>query len=227
MITLEKEKEFLIRIAGACKALQIELTIEQQEKLFQYLTQLQKWNKTYNLTSIRDPEQALTHHIFDSLSVVQPIAKYCSDNGIDHPILMDVGSGGGLPGVVLAIVMPRVHITCVDTVEKKIAFIRHVAGTLKLTNLNAKHTRIENLDPAEADLVISRAFASLDDFVTLAGKHIKKDGRLLGMKGKFPDQEITTIIDKDEWSVTHTERLDVPELRAERCLVWMNQKGSK
>lgn len=227
MITSEQAKQFLVRIADVCKTLQINLTVEQQEKLLQYLTQLQKWNRTYNLTSIRDPEQALTHHIFDSLSVVPPIATYCSEKDIEHPILMDVGSGGGLPGVVLAISMPKAHITCVDTVEKKIAFIRHVAGVLKLTNLNAKHARIESLEPADADLVISRAFASLDDFVTLAGRHIKKGGYLLGMKGKLPAQEITTIIDKKEWCVTRTEQLEVPELHAERCLVWMNRKGSK
>ncbi len=227
MNTSEQKQKFLIRMSDACKALQIQLTSEQQEKLLQYLTQLQKWNKTYNLTSIRDPEQALTHHIFDSLSVVLPIATYCNKSDIHHPIIMDVGSGGGLPGVVLAIVMPGANITCVDTVEKKIAFIRHVAGVIKLSNLNAKHARVENIDPAEADLVISRAFASLDDFVTLAGKHIGKDGQLIAMKGKFPEQEITALIDKNEWCVTHTEKLAVPELHAERCLVWMNRKGSK
>ena len=214
---------FIKRLCLACKTMHIDLSQTQYLQLLAYLEQLQKWNKTYNLTAIRDPEQALTHHIFDSLSVVTPLKEYCFKKGITHPKILDVGSGGGLPGIIIAIVMTDAVVNCVDTVEKKIAFIRNAAGVLKLRNLKAQHARVEELETEGSDIVISRAFASLTDFANTAGKHVETDGVLVAMKGKIPTQEIQDLMHQQRWDVAKTQILDVPELDAERCLIWMKR----
>lgn len=211
----------------ACEAMGVVLSSEKRQKLIDYLNNLLKWNKTYNLTAIRNPEQGLIHHIFDSLSVVAPLKKYFEIKKIEAPKIMDVGSGGGLPGSVLAIALDQARITCVDTVEKKTSFIRQMASVLKLNNLEAIHSRVENIEPAHADLVISRAFASLEDFADLSGRHVKQDGILVGMKGKNPGEEIEALINKGQWKIEKIESLLVPELQADRCLVWMERKGRK
>ena len=136
---------------------------------------------------------------------------------------MDVGSGGGLPGIVIAIVMTDAVVNCVDTVEKKIAFIRNAAGVLKLRNLKAHYARIEELVTEDSDIVISRAFASLTDFADTAGKHVETEGVLVAMKGKIPTQEIQDIVHQQRWDVAKTQILNVPELDAERCLIWMKR----
>ena len=219
-------QDFAERLNIACEAMGMSISAEQKTELLAYLEQLLRWNKTYNLTAIRDPEQGLIHHIFDSLSVVVPLAKYLKDEDIKAPVIVDVGSGGGLPGAVLAIVFKHAKVTCVDTVEKKTSFIRQVASVLKLDNLKALHSRIENLDPLNADVVISRAFASLEYFANLAGMHVAPNKKLIGMKGKHPDEEGTALLQKGEWDIEKIEPLNVPELQAERCLVWMQRKGN-
>jgi 16S rRNA (guanine527-N7)-methyltransferase len=213
------------RLSIACDAMGICISAEQQRQLLAYLDQLLRWNKTYNLTAIRDPEQGLIQHIFDSLSVVVPLTQYLQQNAIQAPIIADVGSGGGLPGVVLAIVLKQAKIMCIDTVEKKTSFIRQAASVLTLDNLKALHSRVENIEPLNADIVISRAFASLEDFANLAGKHVAPNRKLIGMKGKHPAQEGTALLQKGEWDIEKIEPLNVPELGAERCLVWMQRKG--
>jgi len=200
------------------------LNSEQIKKLLSYLEQLNKWNKTYNLTAIRDQEQALIQHLFDSLSIVKSFHHKMIAHTISHPQIMDVGSGGGLPGVILAITLPEATVTCVDAVEKKIAFIRHVAGVLQLKNLKATHARVEEIPEAGMDIVTSRAFASLKDFATLSGKHVSLNGELVSMKGKQPVDEIEELVNTG-WMVREIETLTVPELDAERCLVWMQRKG--
>ncbi len=219
-----KDETFLVRLERVVTKYGLDITTAQKKSLLNYLEQLNKWNKTYNLTAIRDQEKALVQHLFDSLSIVKPIQLKLQAKGITHPLILDVGSGGGLPGVILAIALPDASIKCVDAVEKKIAFIQHVAGVLQLKNLKAVHMRIEEFADQEMDIVTSRAFASLKDFATLSGKHVSITGELVAMKGKHPMDEISALQDT-EWVVRNIETLTVPELDAERCLVWMQRKG--
>lgn len=219
-----KKISFESRLEHVIKSYGLEVSAEQKTCLLNYLEQLSKWNKTYNLTAIRNQDQALVQHLFDSLSIVRPLQIKMQSHGITQPKIMDVGSGGGLPGVILAITMPQATITCVDAVEKKIAFIRHVAGVLQLKNLKALHARVEELPCAEMDIVTSRAFASLKDFADLSGKHVSLNGELVAMKAKQPADEISEL-NGAAWVVKEIETLTVPELDAERCIVWMQRKG--
>lgn len=212
------------RLRAAADALGLEISAEQQTILFSYLEQLQRWNRTYNLTAVRDPEQMLIQHLFDSLAVVGPLNQVLYKHTAP-PVVVDVGSGAGLPGVVIAIMCPDTTVHCVDTVEKKATFIRYVGGVLRLPNLQAHHARIESLDPFEADIVTSRAFASLVDFATLAGKHVGPAGQLLAMKGREPQEEIEELHQTTAWRVNQVDPLRVPELDAQRCLVWLRKEG--
>jgi 16S rRNA (guanine527-N7)-methyltransferase len=211
------------RLTQACIALGLAVTAEQRGKLLGYLQLLQRWNRTYNLTAIRDPGQMLVQHIFDSLAVVKPLDGAMPPGGS----LYDIGSGAGLPGAILAILRPDWRITCIDAVEKKTAFIRQAAGTLALSNLAALHSRVEQLPPAGCDVVTSRAFAALDDFASLAGQHVAPGGTLLALKGKVPDDEIERLHKAGEWQVARIDPIDVPELDAQRCLIWMRRHGAR
>jgi 16S rRNA (guanine527-N7)-methyltransferase len=215
------------RLIAALSALSLTATPSQQAALLEYLSQLLRWNKTYNLTAIRNPEQALVHHIFDSLSLVPSICSVINAQSSAMPMIVDVGSGGGLPGVILAIMLPGARITCIDAVEKKTMFIRQMAGVLTLKNLTAQHARIETLEPLQSMIVTSRAFASLEDFARLAGPHVREGGYLLAMKGRSPDEEIEALQSLNAWSVKVVQPLIVPELDSQRCLVWMQRKGTQ
>lgn len=212
------------RLRLACAALDVALDADRQQVLLDYLSQLQRWNRTYNLTALRDPDQMLVQHLFDSLAALAPIAQALAD--ADQPTLMDVGSGAGLPGVVLAAARPDWRVRCVDAVEKKTAFVNQVAAVLRLPNLSATHARVETLPAAQCDLVVSRAFASLDDFASLAGRHVRPGGTLLAMKGRHPEEEIIALQDKGPWQVQSVQTLAVPELQAQRCLIWMRREGN-
>ncbi|ARP88400.1 16S rRNA (guanine(527)-N(7))-methyltransferase RsmG [Bordetella genomosp. 9] len=211
------------RLKDACAALGLVPSDEQLEQLLGYLQLLQRWNRTYNLTAIRDPQQMLVHHIFDSLAVVPPISSAMPAAGR----LYDVGAGAGLPGVILAVMRPDWHITCIDAVEKKTAFVRQVSGALSLPNLRAVHGRVEDLDPGNCHVVTSRAFAALDDFARLAGQHVAAGGTLLALKGKVPDDEIQRLHAVGEWQVDAVQTIQVPELDAQRCLIWMRRHGAR
>lgn len=212
------------RLRAAATRLHLEMTAQQEQALLTYLEQLQRWNRSYNLTAIRDVGQMLVQHVFDSLTVVNPIVSILDKNTVS-PVIVDVGSGAGLPGTVLAIMCPHATIHCVDTVEKKATFIRHAAGVLRLPNLNAHHARIETLPPFEADIVVSRAFASLSDFATLAGRHVGPSGWMLAMKGREPTDEMARLHEETSWRTDRVEPLEVPELDAQRCLVWLTERG--
>ena len=214
------------RLLRALETLRLKSQPTQQTALLEYLSQLMRWNRTYNLTAIRDPDQALVHHIFDSLSLVAPLSRALSLNQTETPTVIDVGSGGGLPGVILAIMLPDVQVSCVDAVEKKTMFVRQMEGVLTLPNLTAQHARIEALKPLQATLVTSRAFASLEDFAQLAGAHVREGGYLVAMKGREPTEEITALQAHTAWSAQAIEPLTVPELEGQRCLVWMQRKGT-
>jgi 16S rRNA (guanine527-N7)-methyltransferase len=220
-------ESFEEQLEKACQELSLKPTKQQQERLLEYLRQLLKWNKTYNLTAIRDPELALVQHVFDSLAIIKPLNNFIQQRDQDKNAVLDVGSGAGLPGVIIATMMPKVIVTCVDTVEKKIAFVRQVSGVLALTNVKAIHQRVELMQDEKFDVVTSRAFATLQDFATLAGERVEKNGILLAMKGKIPHDEIETLEEKTEWRVDGIEALKVPQLSAQRCLVWMKQKGTQ
>ena len=215
------------RLLRALDALRLTSQPAQRAALLEYLSQLLRWNKTYNLTAIRDSDQALVQHIFDSLSLVTPLSRVLSLNPTERPTIVDVGSGGGLPGVILAIMLPAAQVTCVDAVEKKAMFVRQMAGVLALPNLSAQHARIETLNPLQGALVTSRAFASLQDFAQLAGPHVREGGYLVAMKGREPTEELTALHAHTTWSAQATEPLTVPELEGQRCLVWMQRKGTK
>ena len=214
--------------AGA-RAVGMALTEVQVTQLLDYLDLIQKWTKVYNLTAVRDPQEMLTHHLLDSLAVLRPlqqqIAKLRSVGTLpaNGPVrLLDVGSGAGLPGAVIAICCPDIGVHCVDTVAKKAAFIQQVAVSLKLPNLPGIHARVEKLTD-HYDVVSSRAFASLVDFVNWSGNALAEQGVWMGMKGKHPADEIAVLPAGVE--VFHVEQLVVPGLDAERCIVWMRHGG--
>jgi 16S rRNA (guanine527-N7)-methyltransferase len=200
-------------------ALALELTDAQCDDLLAYLDLLQKWNRVYNLTAVRDPVQMLHHHLLDSLAVVAPLQRMVHLRAIAAPVrLLDVGSGGGLPGVVIAICCPQVQVTCVDAVAKKAAFVRQVAASLGLDNLTAVHGRVERM-PGAFDVVCARAFASLADFTQWTAGLLAPGACWMAMKGQFPADEIAALADGAV--VFHVEQLQVPGLDAQRCIIWL------
>lgn len=212
------------QLAQAVQTLGLSLSAKQQNLLLVYLSQMQRWNKTYNLTAIRDPQQMLVQHVVDSLAVVKPIHEAIGHN--TQATIADIGSGAGLPGVVLAVASSQWAVHCVDAVEKKMAFVRQMAGVLELPNLKALHGRVEELVPLQADIVVSRAFASLLDFATLAGRHVGETGSLVAMKGRVPEDEIAQLHAQGQWKVQSVQQLQVPLLPAQRCLVWISRQGN-
>lgn len=205
---------------AAAALIGLALDDDQADRLLAYLALLQRWNATYNLTAVRDPAAMWLQHVVDCLAAVPAVQRHLQARALDHrPRVLDVGSGGGLPGVVWAVLMPGVDITCVDTVGKKAAFIRQAAGQLKLPNLRAVHARVETLSGPPFDLITSRAFSSLPDFVRLTRSALVEGACWLAMKGKPPHDELAAL----GWPAPmfHVEPLTVPGLAAERCLVWL------
>jgi 16S rRNA (guanine527-N7)-methyltransferase len=193
----------------------LSLSDAQFDQLMAYLTLIQKWNKVYNLTAVRDPQEMLHHHLLDSLTAVAPLLRH---TGGRPARVLDVGSGGGLPGIVLAICRPELDVSCVDTVGKKAAFIQQVAASLHLPNLHGIHARVETLT-GPFDVVCCRAFASLPDFVSWSRGALAGEGVWMAMKGKHPQAEIDSL--PADVRVFHVEPLAVPGLDAERCMVWI------
>ena len=237
-------------VDAALPRLGLDLTVAQIDALLAYLDLISKWTRVYNLTAVRDPAEMVTHHLLDCLAVIVPLATHLagtqslkaaelrvasSPNDGQLIRLLDVGSGAGLPGVVIAICFPEVSVTCVDTVAKKAAFIKQVALTLKLPNLVGLHARVETLGEALArpgavpksvpyDVVCSRAFAALADFTQWSAGALAPSGVWMAMKGKRPDDEIANL--SPEVDVFHVEQLKVPSLDAERCIVWMRKRAN-
>lgn len=206
-------------------ALSVSLSAHQVAQLLTYQDLIGKWNKVYNLTAVRSPDEMLRHHLLDSLAVLPALARHLSSAGFtDGKVarLLDVGSGAGLPGVVLAVCCPHLQVTCVDTVGKKTAFIQQAASTLQLTNLKAVNARVETLKGADFDVVCSRAFASLVDFTSWSHAALSPTGVWMAMKGKHPADELAVL--PPNISLFHVEQLKVPGLDAERCLLWLRAK---
>jgi 16S rRNA (guanine527-N7)-methyltransferase len=216
--TTNSESPVKLKLETAALSLGLTLTPQQIDALIAYMALIQKWNKIYNLTAIRDPAEMLTHHVLDSLAIVAPLIRQTKDASVN---MLDVGAGAGLPGVVVAICCPQVSVTCVDAVAKKMAFVQQVATELKLPNLKALHARVETLTD-KYDVITSRAFATLLDFVTGSRAALKlESGVWLAMKAKDTSVEVAEL--PNDVKVFHVEQLSVPGLDAQRCIVWMRQ----
>jgi 16S rRNA (guanine527-N7)-methyltransferase len=185
-----------------------------QEQLLDYLALLQKWNSVYNLTAVRDTQQMVTHHLFDCLAALHAF--------VDAKRVLDVGSGGGLPGVIIAIwaawSAPEMRVELIDTVHKKTAFLTQAKAELQLTNLTVHTGRVEQLMTEQLfDVITSRAFAALSDFVNLSGHLLSAGGRMIAMKGPAFESELTTL--PAAWRMESTEKLIVPAMSGERYLI--------
>ncbi len=196
-----------LALAAGLADLGITLPDEAQRKLLAFRDLLLKWNKTYNLTALRDPEQAISHHLLDSLSILPHVGP--------EPML-DVGSGGGLPGIPLAIARPELSVGLVDTVQKKATFLQQASIELDLKNVAVHHARVEEMQGQYAQ-ISSRAFAEIALFVALTRHLLAPGGRWLAMKGQRPDDELKAL--PDDIAVEAIVPLDVPGLAAERHLI--------
>jgi|SRR5690554_6528046 len=204
--------ELQARLAEALQTPEFEslsVTLEQQELLIQLLAQLHKWNSAYNLTSVRNPHEMLVRHIFDSIAV----SPYLFGENI-----IDVGTGPGLPGLPLAIINPDKHFVLLDSLGKRISFIRQAAHGLGLKNITAVQSRVETYQPEQGfDTVISRAFASLADMLSWCHHLPSASGRYIALKGQLSDAELADVNENFEITATHV--IQVPELDAARHLV--------
>ena len=233
-MTQEDHPQCAALLAGL-HALGLSLPGEQITRLLSYLDLISRWNKTYNLTAVRDPNEMLTQHLLDCLAVVPALGRAAAELAQASVLgalgqgagaqprlrLLDVGSGAGLPGVVLAITHPDWAVTCVDTVGKKAAFIRQVGVELGLRNLTATHQRVEEMIAPAFHIVTSRAFASLLDFVSLTRERLAPGGLWAAMKAKLSDEERAAV--PTDVQMFHVEPLTVPGLDAQRCVVWLRR----
>jgi len=201
------------QLAQGVKELGIALPTGAQERLLQFLALLQKWNRVYNLTAVRESSKMVSQHLLDSLAIVRHVAV---------GTLLDVGSGAGLPGIPLALALPGTQVTLLDSNHKKAAFLRQAVTELKLANATVVCERVEAWRPAQGfELVISRALSDLTEFVALAGGHAAGGGRLAAMKGLHPYEEIAQL--PPGWRANEVIALTVPGLRAQRHLVMLGR----
>ena len=210
-------KELDKLLLDSIEQLKLEISAEQRGKLMLYLDKLLFWNKAYNLTAIKQPKEALIKHIIDCLAILPHLKS---------GKLLDIGTGAGLPGVVIAICQPEREVTVLDSNQKKIRFIRQSVSELKLTNVTPVASRIENFVPQEHEkfaVITSRAFASLTDFVEAAEPRLAQEGWLQAMKGLIPEPEDMNAL-VDEWQIEHIA-LDVPHLYETRHLTELVKKS--
>lgn len=223
------ENDDLERLRRAAGELGLALDPATLRRLLDFGELLLRWNRVYNLTALREQDSVLTHHLIDCLAILPGLQQHLGGQTTvsqnRSPQLVDVGSGGGLPGVVLALVRPDWQVHCVDSVGKKVAFIRQAAAELGLPNLQAWHGQVQALRlPRAADVVTSRAFASLADFTQWTRHLLGPDGVWLAMKGKHPQDELRSLPASVE--MFHVEPLHPPGIDAERCLVWLRPRSS-
>lgn len=201
------------RLNEAARALGVNLDANQETRLLDYLALIGKWNRTYNLTAIHEPERMLTHHLLDSLSILPMVSS--------GPLL-DVGSGAGLPGIPIAIARPDLQLTLLDASQKRCGFMQQAAIELKLNNISVVHARAEAYRPdRQYHQIVSRAFSDLNEFVKVTRHLLADGGEWLAMKGLFPDEEITQLVAA---RVKRDEKLRVPGLDAERHLIIMEME---
>lgn len=202
-------------LAQGLAELGLQLSPAASEKLIDYLALVQKWNRVYNLTAVREPRKMLAHHVLDCLAIVP---------GVSGPRLLDVGSGAGLPGIPLSIALPRMHVTLLDSSHKKAAFLKQAAIELSLDNVSIVCDRVEAWDTSQRfDLVVSRALTDLPEFIRLAGRLVGPGGALAAMKGVYPYEELALL--PAGWQVREATALKVPGLRAERHWVSLEPAG--
>ena len=197
------------QLRDGIQALGLDIDEAKQAKLLDYAALLQKWNKTYNLTALRDPAQTVSHHLLDSLTLL-PYIEHAQT-------MLDVGSGGGQPGIPTAICRPDLDITLLDANTKKTAFLQQAVIELGLSNVRVVSGRVEAVQDLQADIITSRAFAELADFVNWTAHLLKDGGRWVAMKGVYPEEEIAKL--PDTVAVERVEALHVPGLDAERHMV--------
>ncbi len=194
------------------------LSDRQADQLVDYVSLLQRWGATYNLTSIRDPGRIVTHHLADCFVAVEPLRREA--RSLQSPSVLDVGSGAGLPGIVFGLMNPQWKVTCVDSVGKKAAFVRQVVADLGLAKVDVAHARIESIQERH-DVVVARAFSSVSNLVAATEHVLASGGFWMAMKGRRPDDELRDV-DPAKWTF-HVEQVDVQSLEAERCLIWIRR----
>jgi 16S rRNA (guanine527-N7)-methyltransferase len=210
-------------IEGLGQALGLSLAPGQVQALSAWLDLLLRWNAHYNLTAVRDPGEMRRQHLADCLAVVPAVRREAAARGLAAPALLDVGSGGGFPGAMIAIAMPEAEVHCLDAVGKKAAFVRQAAGALGLQRLHSHHGRVEAWRaPKRFDLVVARAFSSLNEFTRSSTRHLAPGGSWLAMKGRRPEAELAAL--PAEVEAFHVEPIAVPGLAADRCIVWMRPR---
>jgi 16S rRNA (guanine527-N7)-methyltransferase len=213
-MSLEQELHEILASGLAAQSLQ--LSDDQQAKLVGFVLLIDKWNKAYNLTSVRDPKQMMVKHILDSLAIYPYLAKHEAKH------IIDVGTGPGLPGMPLAIAFPDTAFTLLDSLGKRVRFMTQCVHSLKLSNVTPVQSRVEAHTPAQPyDIVLSRAFASLKDMLHWCQHLVNSDGQFLALKGQFPEDELKEV--SDHYQVIKTESLTVPNLVGERHLVWIKK----
>jgi 16S rRNA (guanine527-N7)-methyltransferase len=201
------------RLEAGLATLGLDLPADTQSSLLAYVALLQKWNRTYNLTAVRDAGEMVTQHLLDSLSLLAAV----QESDLAGRRWADVGSGAGLPGIPLALVRRDVHMVLIEAVEKKTAFQRQAKIELGLENLTVMGARVEDVPGGQVDAVVSRAFAELADFVRLAGHLVAENGRLYAMKGRMPEEEIAAL--PPGWAMVNCVKLSVPGTDADRHLI--------
>jgi 16S rRNA (guanine527-N7)-methyltransferase len=210
---MSQEAVLSAALAEGVKQLGLTASLEVQARLLDYVRLLQKWNRVYNLTAVRDPAEMVTRHLLDSLAVLPHV---------QGPRILDVGSGAGLPGIPLALMAPDWQFTLLDSNSKKTRFVRQAVGELGLENAEAVHDRVESFQPAAGfDTVVSRAFATIADFVHQAGHCCAPGGVILAMKGQLPEAELAQV--PEGYAVAGVYRLAVPGLQEDRHVVCLQR----
>jgi 16S rRNA (guanine527-N7)-methyltransferase len=202
-------------LSEGAAALGLKLAVFQVAQLVTFLRLIARWNRTYNLTAIRDPKLMVSQHLLDCLGAAASLVRRRGRG--DGERVLDVGSGAGLPGIVLAIATPEREVVCVDSVGKKAAFITQAISTLRLANAHAVNGRVEAIAAGPFDIVTSRAYAALPDFLASTRRHLGPGAQWMAMKGRPPTDEIAALTEV----TVEVEVLGIPDLKAERCLVWM------
>jgi 16S rRNA (guanine527-N7)-methyltransferase len=201
------------QLAEGVVRLKLQMPSRTESRLLDYLALLQKWNRTYNLTAVREPVRMVSHHLLDSLAIVPHVSA---------KTLLDVGTGAGLPGIPLALALPSLQVTLLEASHKKAAFLQQAKSELALDNVTVACKRVEAWQPGRMfEMVISRAFSDLAEFALAAGKHVAPGGVLAAMKGVYPDEEIARL--PQDWRLREAVTLTVPGLDAQRHLLMLER----
>lgn len=207
------------KLSAGIAGLGLAIDMPTQRRLLDYLALIHKWNKVHNLTAIRDPEEMVTLHLLDSLSIL-PYLPHPQASGVSSEHLLDVGSGAGLPGIVIALTRPDLRVTTLDSVGKKASFMRQAKAELKIDNLQVVGGRVEDFSPEQPfDVIVSRAFSEMDLFVRLTRHLLKAGGHWLAMKGVYPQDELAKL----DGLAHQVVELKVPGLVAQRHLVFLKE----